>query len=76
MNNKIINLFVIIIIIYILTYKSVNYFTSNLDQFNTEYNLPKIIWTHWDNIDNVPLLIKHIFELREEKLKDWPIKMH
>jgi hypothetical protein len=38
-----------------------------------KYNLPKIIWTHWDDMENTPLLIKNIFELREKKLTDWKI---
>jgi len=69
MNKNIFIVFLIIIIISILIYKSVNYFT------NSVYNLPKIIWTHWDNMDTAPLIIKNILELRQQKLTDWKINI-
>ena len=42
---------------------------------NATYDLPKIIWTHWDNMDTAPLLIKNILELRKSKLEGWTINV-
>jgi hypothetical protein len=56
----------IVLIIYRYIYK---YYIYQQDT----YFQPKIIWTHWDNMDTAPLLIKNILELRKSKLEGWKI---
>jgi hypothetical protein len=64
--DKNIILYFIILIVIIVLYRGYQI-------KNSKYEIPRIIWTHWDNMESAPLLIKNILELRESKLKDWEI---
>ena len=62
----------IILIIVLVVFSIIHRYNRISDEIN-KYDLPKIIWTHWDNIESAPLIIKNIFELRKNVLKDWTV---
>jgi len=72
MDKYIILYFVLILLIIILRRDySINY--SKNTKKSSDYFLPKIIWTHWDDMDKAPMLIKNILKQRDNILKDWEI---
>ena len=58
---------VIFIIMYILFTRV--HIHSNIES----YNLPKILWSHWDDIKTLPNFTKTKLEERNKKLYDWKI---
>jgi len=69
-NHYIIWIF-IFIIIYLLFFRNLK--QSNFESNFESYNLPKIIWSHWDNINTLPNFTKIKIEERNKKLYDWKI---
>lgn len=71
--NKNILIFIIVLIIYRCIYRYHRYIFDDSHQNKGKYILPKIIWTHWDNMDKASLFIKNNIEMRKKKLNDWTI---
>jgi len=68
MKNNIYILLLIFIIIYVL------FRVRTYDKFeNQEETIPKIIWSHWDNLNTLPAFTKNTMEERNKKLSDWTI---
>ena len=63
----------IVLIIYSIIFKYCKCI-SDLNPIDN-FHIPKIIWTHWDNIETAPLVIKNIIELRMNKFQDWQINV-
>jgi hypothetical protein len=78
--KKIIKYLIIILIIILLFYNlnyNLNYNIINkiYENFNNnEYNIPKIIWTYWDN-EELPKLISQIIDNNNKILHDWKINV-
>lgn len=49
-------------------------FNDDNNSNNNQYNIPKIIWTYWDNED-IPNLIKQIFNNNNKILSEWKINI-
>jgi len=68
MKNNIYILLLIFVIIYVLFRVHVR------DNFEVqEETIPKIIWSHWDNMNTLPAFTRNTMEERNKKLSDWTI---
>jgi len=68
--QKLVYVFIFLLIICFAYHKIDKYI---LDTYENNYEYPKIIWTYWDNIDTIPIIVKDILNARKNKLNNWNI---